>query len=58
MSVPLVLIERPSRPVRPHDRMDLARVDREREALEDRLTADGGVEVMDLEHGLATQFNF
>ena len=30
--------------------MDLARIERESEALEDRLVASNGVEVIDLEH--------
>jgi hypothetical protein len=38
------------RPIRPHDRMNLARVHAERQPLEDRLVRDGGVEVIDLEH--------
>ena len=42
------------RPVRPHNRMDLARIDAEREPLEDRLVRDRGGEVIDLEH---FQFN-
>src|SRR3546814_10882742 len=40
-----------ARAVRPHDRMDFARVDDERQALQDRLVGDGGVEVFDFEHG-------
>src|SRR5688572_9662885 len=42
-----------ARPVRPHDRMHLARVDAEREALEDRLAGNVGLEIIDLEHSLA-----
>ena len=39
-----------ARAIRPHDRMNLARIDAEREALEDRLVGDRGEEVIDLEH--------
>jgi D-tyrosyl-tRNA(Tyr) deacylase len=39
-----------ARAVRTHDRMDLARVDGEAEALEDRLAVDLGVEVFDFQH--------
>ena len=38
------------RAVRPHDRMNLPRVDGKREALEDRLVPDGVREVIDLKH--------
>ena len=37
--------------VRPHDRVDLARVDLERKALEDGLVGDGRLKVVDLKHG-------
>ena len=38
------------RAVRPHDRMDLARINSERKALEDRLVSDRGGKVIDFEH--------
>ena len=41
-----------ARAIGTHDRMDFARIDAEREALEDRLVGDRGVEVIDLEHSI------
>jgi hypothetical protein len=38
------------RAVRPHNRMNFARVDGQRQTFEDRLAIDFGVEVRDLEH--------
>ena len=40
-----------ARAVRPHDCVDFARVDGQRQAFEDRLVGHGGMEVSDLEHG-------
>src|SRR3989344_1791605 len=39
-----------ARAIGPHDRVDLARIDGERQPLEDRGFADRGVEVFNLEH--------
>src|SRR5690606_19631308 len=42
-----------ARAVRPHDRVHFARVHGEREPVKDRRAADGGVEIIDLEHGFS-----
>jgi len=39
-----------ARAIGAHDRMDLARIDRERDALEDRLAGGFGVEVLNVQH--------
>ena len=39
-----------TRPVRPHNRMNLARIDGERQTFEDRLIRNRGVEIFNFQH--------